>query len=227
MITKNIKEYNTRYYNLHKEEILKKRNKGIRNTKKIEVGDRFGRLTILNFLGSDEKSNLCFLCKCECGKEKSVARSYLLNGRVKSCGCLKLDTTRKTGKNTIQYAIKANLTGIEELSGEILSHIKYNAEIRNIKYDVSKEYLWDLFLKQNKICALSGVSIVLGNRYKRLTTTASLDRMNSSLGYVEGNVQWVHKLINMMKRRLTNDEFLDWCKTIITYNENKSIRVVK
>ena len=44
--------------------------------------------------------------------------------------------------------------------------------------------------------------------------TASLDRIDSSKGYVEGNVQWVHKMINMSKQQYSQEEFIDMCKAV-------------
>jgi hypothetical protein len=63
----------------------------------------------------------------------------------------------------------------------------------------------------------------LGNRkeHKYSATskvTASLDRIDSSKGYVEGNVQWVHKRINIMKNDLSDSEFIEWCRVVSKNN---------
>lgn len=50
--------------------------------------------------------------------------------------------------------------------------------------------------------------------------TASLDRIDSSKGYLENNVQWVHKDINWMKQDYSHEEFLQYCKLIY---ENKKL----
>lgn len=39
--------------------------------------------------------------------------------------------------------------------------------------------------------------------------TASLDRIDGARGYVEGNVWWVHKDVNVMKMDLEVDYFVD------------------
>lgn len=44
---------------------------------------------------------------------------------------------------------------------------------------------------------------------------ASLDRIDSSQGYIKGNVQWVHKDINKMKFDLSQDRFLELCNIIV------------
>jgi hypothetical protein len=50
-----------------------------------------------------------------------------------------------------------------------------------------------------------------------LDNTASLDRIDSSLGYVRGNVQWLHKDVNWMKNTLDQDRFIELCKAIVNH----------
>ena len=40
----------------------------------------------------------------------------------------------------------------------------------------------------------------------------------SSEGYIENNVQWVHKHVNRMKSDKSDDEFLEWCKKCYLHN---------
>lgn len=49
--------------------------------------------------------------------------------------------------------------------------------------------------------------------------TASLDRIDSSKGYVVGNVQWVHKDVNTVKWDLTLDNFFRVCKMVVEHNK--------
>ena len=48
--------------------------------------------------------------------------------------------------------------------------------------------------------------------------TASLDRIDSSKGYIEGNIQWVHKDINRMKGDSSDNDFIKLCKIISDFN---------
>ena len=50
---------------------------------KNTVGKIFGKLTVLEELGKGK-----VLCKCECGNTKIINKGHLLNGDIKSCGCL-------------------------------------------------------------------------------------------------------------------------------------------
>ena len=51
-------------------------------------GKVFGKLTVVSFAGSDKRGNAKWLCKCECGNEKTVLGVSLTVGNTKSCGCI-------------------------------------------------------------------------------------------------------------------------------------------
>jgi hypothetical protein len=170
---------------------------------------RFGKLTVLGFHSVNKDRSALWLCKCDCGREKIVRGTHLRRGTVQSCCCL----LKNTGINNKNYK------GIEEISGAYLYTILDSAKRRKISFNLTKEYLWDLFLRQNKKCILSGLEIEFSLDAKSSTNrTASLDRINNKKGYIEGNVQWVHKRINEMKWDKTDQEFIDLCKTVANYN---------
>lgn len=55
------------------------------------VGQKFHRLTVLEFAGYREGANArhsTFKCRCECGTEVIVAQRHLIGGNTKSCGCI-------------------------------------------------------------------------------------------------------------------------------------------
>ena len=54
--------------------------------KPIEVGDKYGRWTVLKPIKLGRQAK--WLCKCECGTEKIVPAQNLKTGKSKSCGCL-------------------------------------------------------------------------------------------------------------------------------------------
>ena len=61
------------------------------------TGQKFGRLTVLDFYGSDKRRESIWRCRCECGNITNVLSSNLRKGYTKSCGCLQKE---KAGKNT-------------------------------------------------------------------------------------------------------------------------------
>ena len=51
------------------------------------------------------------------------------------------------------------------------------------------------------------------------TCTASLDRIDSSKGYILGNIQLVHRDVNRIKSDFEQDYFIKICKLISLKNE--------
>jgi hypothetical protein len=49
-------------------------------------GKRFHRWLVVRYLDSN-RGDACFLCRCDCGVEKSVSGNSLRSGKSKSCGC--------------------------------------------------------------------------------------------------------------------------------------------
>lgn len=62
--------------------------------KPIDLTNRkFGRLTALyrNYPANE------WMCRCECGVEKSIPAAYLRHGNTKSCGCYRIERGRTHG----------------------------------------------------------------------------------------------------------------------------------
>ena len=55
----------------------------------IKSGDKFGRLTAVEFSYRNKSNRLFWLFRCECGKEKTIMVHNVKNGSTKSCGCLR------------------------------------------------------------------------------------------------------------------------------------------
>lgn len=104
------------------------------------------------------------------------------------------------------------------------STVKRRAKERKVPFNIDIEYAWKLFLEQDRKCALSGLPIEFGiANYASSNTTASLDRIDSSKGYTEGNIQWVHKTLNIMKSTLSNGFFINLCHKVAQTHENFNI----
>lgn len=176
------------------------------------TGKKFGKLTIHSI---DWNKSRAF-CKCDCGKSKSINLHSVTSGHTKSCGC----GMYQYQKGPLSYKCK----GYGEILGRKWSGIKSNAKNRHIPFTVSIKDAWNQFLKQNRQCAYSGKELYFRrSSYDYDYDTASLDRINSSKGYVEGNVQWIHKTINEIKWDLSSERFLELCRLIVNPLNHNSI----
>jgi hypothetical protein len=88
----------------------------------------------------------------------------------------------------------------------------YNGKVRRAiqrgyEFTITIEEIWDIYIAQDKVCALSGVPISFND-------TASLDRIDNAVGYVRENIQIVHKDVNYMKYIYSQDYFIKMCNLV-------------
>jgi hypothetical protein len=96
-------------------------------------------------------------------------------------------------------------------------HIISNARKRNIDLIISKDDCYSILERQEFRCALSNKDIRISTssaEHDEGETTASLDAIDSSRPYEVGNVQWLHKDVNIMKHSFTQEYFLSLCREI-------------
>lgn len=170
------------------------------------IGQKFGEWEVLALHSKSRSGATRYMCLCSCGTEKDVFASHLVQGKSKSCGC-KIPRNKE----------RKQWTGYEDISGTqwaaIQGQAKKTAARKKLPFSITIEDIWRLWIVQDKKCALSGIPLTLSTRW-RVPGTASLDRIDSGLGYVPGNVQWVHKDVNLMKNRLDQQYFVKLCKRI-------------
>lgn len=71
------------------------------------VGQRFGRLLVAA-KGEPKNNRSQYVCKCDCGTEKTIPSAYLLHGNVRSCGCLRAETSAATARNKLDASAKTH-----------------------------------------------------------------------------------------------------------------------
>lgn len=98
----------------------------------IENGTRFGKLTVINYLGfkkqkSRNKNASYYLCQCDCGSAPiEVMGNSLITGGTTSCGCIK-----SRGESIIKYFLdKQNIKYKTEYCFDDLINPKTNAKLR-------------------------------------------------------------------------------------------------
>lgn len=191
------------------------KNRVAKNRKNL-IGKKFGKLTVIEDTGKRKSRRPIYKCLCDCGNYCEILGKYLLSGDTKSCGCFNKGNAH-------------NRDAVGEITKSFWTPILKQAVRRGIPFQITREYCWNLYLKQNRKCNLTGVSIEFSTniRDERGKQTCSLDRIDSSKGYVEGNVQWVHKIINIMKNSLTQEDFIEWCGLVQDWMKNNPDKAKK
>lgn len=160
------------------------------------------------------KNKAYYRVRCDCGKETLMLPIYILDPnkyfQCKECSC------KEAMHNT---KLKNGMCG--ELTLTEHTRLRRSAEKRGYAFEVSIKYLWDLFIKQNRVCAITGDII---ENFEE----ASLDRIDSAKGYIEGNVQWVTRQANLSKHIMTMEELYEFCKKVLNHaNQQPSTPLTK
>ena len=144
---------------------------------------------------------------CNVNSSAKVCLNELRRRGIQIRGCS--DHKSQTGKNSVRFK------GYEDMHSWYLSNAQRRSKKLGIEFNLNAKFLWELFIKQNKKCALSGDPIFFSKkRSSRSEGTASLDRIDSTKGYTMDNVQWVHKNVNLMKMYLDETTFISFCEKI-------------
>lgn len=127
--------------------------------------------------------------------------------------CKKLQYEKRRIKNRGDH-------GIERLLTERYCALRDRAKNKGLIVDFDRSYLKELWKIQKGKCAISGLPMTTLVFSGRVSTNISVDRKDSSKGYIKDNIQLVCMAVNQMKSNLTTEELLFFCKNIIQNYEN-------
>lgn len=173
------------------------------------LNKRFGNAIVKAYAGyglkgpKSKRKVPLWLMLCDCGNEYKAITEYLVKGFTTSCGC--------QDQKQLFYIDQPNKTLTLE---KIYKNMLYGATKRNLTVDstITLAYLEQLLIEQNYRCALSGLELNW--------EIASVDRIDSNLGYILGNVQWVYRTLNFMKLSLSQDRFIELCSMVSNYQQS-------
>lgn len=179
-----------------------------------------------------------FKVECiKCNTEHLIRADILKSGQAKQCRACSNKEKYLQNKKDKKIAFKGysvSHQGTGDFTKTQLFRIKMSAKKRKIYWDdkyMTTENLWDLLKQQDNRCKLSGLPIHLSKGDNIPLTTnhsnldysgwnASLDRIDSSKGYIEDNLQWLHRNINIMKNSYPQNYFIELCELVTFKNKN-------
>lgn len=150
----------------------------------------------------DCRGEILFLCRCECGREMLQKSSNIRHGKSKGCR----DCNSLHGKTDQIHS--SYMEGIANRTKKVNRSVTITAQ------DLQEQ--WDL---QKGVCALTGLPLELRTGGHDRKATASVDRIDSDVGYFPDNIQWVHKDVNRMKSYYTEARFFEICKLVIEHKD--------
>lgn len=147
------------------------------------VGDRFERLTVVEFIGREHNSSK-WRCLCDCGVEVFAQRSALVAGTTKSCGCFRADRmSRLTYKHGEAGGEKRRKRSPEYKAWDSIKQRCFNPN--------AKEWKWyggrGISLAPEWATDFSAFLAYIG---PRPSPKHSVDRIDGAKNYEPGNIRW-------------------------------------
>lgn len=172
------------------------------------------------------KTVVCSNCGCNFDKflsdvivsEKKKRKMYCSRSCAGKSNVFKNNFFVKNMGNTNNFNSK---TKLKDEFTEVRWFIR-RIKSRTREFNVTVEYLKDLWNNQN-ICPYTGVKLVLPKTrgVNNPIYSASIDRIDSSIGYVIGNIQYVSMAANYMKGAMSHEQTIELCKTIADFWNKK------
>jgi len=170
-----------------------------------------------------ENGKICTKCGCDkplsdfytTGKKVDGSPKY--NSWCKSCAKTKMASyhQRTWGRDKLHYVSFKRTKDYRSYLSYLLNKARRRGECK-----IDLNYLCLLWKSQNGKCAITGWQMTMRLADGVVATNASIDRIDSSIGYIEGNVQIVCRAVNVAKHDLTMDEFVMLCRSVVERSDN-------
>tara|TARA_R110002073_G_scaffold107271_3_gene241845 strand:+ start:5518 stop:6036 length:519 start_codon:yes stop_codon:yes gene_type:complete len=160
-----------------------------------------------------------------CGKsfERALGeykRTNVKGGRKPYCS-LKC-SGKESNSHLEKWTSETNPRGMIKKKDEYSPYREHMRKVNQRKRDsgkeveVDKEYLKEIFEQQKGICIYSGVELQHPETSGKSDplTTASLDRVDSSKGYIKNNVQFISIVCNHAKNDMGDKQMKEWIRVL-------------
>jgi hypothetical protein len=184
---------------------------------KFAIGDRIGRLTILEDLGTREgsfepsrqryKKVRWYRCRCSCGALIDTSSNiFYVCPQTASCGCSKTDANR------------SRLPDGEASFRSVFAKYRIHAEERLLPFNLSEDQFRTLVSTSCHYCGSPP-----SNRKKSVSgkgdlVYSGLDRVDNSRGYFIDNVVPCCEMCNLAKKDFSKRDFLAWVSRVYRHN---------
>ena len=115
------------------------------------TGRRFGRLTVVERLGTDPSGAATWLVRCDCGKEKSIRSTGLTYALTESCGCIQ--------REIVSLPLGMSLRNI------VLKGYINNAKIRHLDWGLTDKQFDELTQSNCHYCGVPPLNVKRKKRY--------------------------------------------------------------
>lgn len=177
---------------------------------KFEKNDRYGFLMFTgNTFYKEHTKIVVYEFICDCGQIIRARGDVVARGEKKSCGCK---------STTYHYRDKMIELGDDYPFHVLLTRSLERSKEKNIDFSITIEDIKNQYKLQDGKCFYTKQEILIpigfSSKHASGPSIASIDRIDSSKGYIAGNIQLTTKVINLFKHALSHEEFIKMCNII-------------
>jgi hypothetical protein len=178
------------------------------NPIKNEIGNKYGKLTVIKQGTTTKNGTIKWLCSCECGNETEVIGYSLRSGITTSCGCNRGRKEEFEGSHVYKrsYGILKRSSKQNNRTLELSFEEWKKIVQQNCYYCGSDPY--------NKRYAYSSKRYNKGIEQDNIEIFNGVDRIDSSKGYIKENVVSCCVMCNRMKSDFNQQAFFKQIKLI-------------
>ncbi len=184
-----------------------------RNSKlrKLAIGQKFGKLKIVEFIGMNRESRPCYKVVCDCGSIRICTYKALITGNTVSCGCKRRENWK-----------------ISQYGRVYRSYIK-NAKNRNLSFNISFDFFMEIVSQKCYYCDEPPHKMMYSQHMRESSALKysfilinGIDRLKHNTGYIKNNCVPCCPICNFMKQEHDDNIFLSIISKIYKHHNKKN-----
>lgn len=175
---------------------------------KDELGNRYGRLVVVERAENSSGGGAHWRCLCDCGTERVVKGNHLRRGLIQSCGCLQREVAADmVGKAQAAHTLPPGTALFNQLYDKYRRRAKVSFELTKEDFSfLTKMNCHYCGIKPSQVISRDGDYVYNG-----------VDRIDSSKGYTMDNVVPCCGVCNKMKMDMDYPTFIGHTKRIASH----------
>jgi len=157
---------------------------------------------------SEAKIKVCSTCKVEKLLIDFTSNKSMPSGYMTYC---------KDCNNRRNKIYRGDNQNITRACKRLFGYISRRCRLKSMEVDFDYQYIEYLYNSQGGLCAYTKDKLELG---ANSNNTLSIDRKDSSLGYIKSNIVLTTWKVNNCKQDLSLHEFKEICKKVIENDPN-------
>ncbi len=155
------------------------------------------------------------------GRDTFCSRTCMCIHHNQNCPTVRHDHLRKYRNTTAD-----EFSPFRKFMKSVRVRKRENRGHRGLGYDITLQDLRDQWEAQDGVCPYTGWKLQLPLSVERwdpetpFHLRASIDRIDSAVGYMKGNIQFCALMANLAKGKLLDEDLIKFCKAVAEFRKD-------